>query len=93
MFNLNLLHEHIGLPPSAAIDVFPYKDVNNESWQNRGSGRIPAHPSSLPNAHPSSLRPPNFEQLMLLHHAQQQHRMLQQNTLHPEAPRWAFHLK
>ena len=41
---------------------------------------LPSPHSIGPGAASESVRPPNFEQLMILHHAQQQHKIIQQNA-------------
>ena len=41
---------------------------------------LPSPHSIGPGAASESVRPPNFEQLMILHHAQQQHKIIQQNS-------------
>ena len=41
---------------------------------------LPSPHSTGPGAALESVRPPNFEQLMILHHAQQQHKIIQQNA-------------
>ena len=71
--------------PSSPTRPFPYKDGDNESLKNQNSQQ--GHSSSLQNGHLSTLRPPNFEQLMLLHHAQQQHKLLQQSSSYSEESR------
>ena len=72
---------------TSTMGPFSFKDMKNDSTLNGNA--LSNHHSSLHNENISSLRPPNFEQLMLLHHAQQQRR-LQQNSPHVEDFRLGF---
>ena len=62
---------------SSQTAQFPFINKNRASSPNNNNSTVPLHHPNLPINHPSSLRPPNFEQLMLLHHAQQQHKLQQ----------------
>ena len=74
----------LGPSSSSPTGLFPLLNASHPPLHNGNNNTLTMHHSDQPSGHPSSIRPPNFEHLMLLHHAQQQHRLLQQNQSHQD---------
>ena len=77
IYTLRFIFKVTDISSSSQTAQFPFITKNRASSPNNNNSTVPLHHPNLPINHPSSLRPPNFEQLMLLHHAQQQHKLQQ----------------
>ena len=68
-------------PLSPVVPPLPFIDRKLTHLPTINTVDVLPSPHSIgPGAASESVRPPNFEQLMILHHAQQQHKIIQQNA-------------